>query len=209
MIAMPVAGLLLILIPFFHKADWILRRSEIKINRIGIDLRMDNRTLVILMGFLLLLSSGYVLFQRDQAAYQNALREAKEAEGIAKEAEKRFNSISDKLMDLTEKISDLAVNLDFQGIDDLLREKSDFFFKVKLTATYYPKDRPEIKLTDEDLRAGKEGFRLSTEERGMFLTARSVRRNDRLAVDGSYDGRKWRGELTFPKSTIRLTKIER
>jgi len=192
-----LSGLLLIIVTFFIKNSWVQRRAEIKVDRFGLDLCVENRALFILLGFLLLVFAGYFLYKYDQGVYNKAV-----------EAEKRFNFTADRLRSLIEKTYDMQINLDFDKVNaEFLASTPNFFNNVDLNVTYCPHDDKSIVLTQDMLRNGTGRFRLDWHTYGILLNIKGIRKDDKLIITAKNGADEWRGEIVFPKVHFKLIKM--
>lgn len=195
-LALVLASLLLIFISLLKKNPWILKRAEIKINRIGVDLTVENRSLFVILGIVALLFASFFLYQTDKNIYENA-----------KVEEDRFKFTADKLQELMDETLKMEINIDFDDTDhDFIKSNPNFFKIVALTATYFPNIGEKTIITNDMLQDGTEDFRLHRSEYGISLNVKGIRKDDRLFLKAEYNNTIWSGDIIFPKLQFRLTK---
>jgi hypothetical protein len=197
-------------IPFVLRNAWLSLRSEINLSRFGIQLSVDNRTLTLLMGFLLLLSSIYLLYQHVQADFQNERKTLEEKTHVAEMTKDDFVRAAQDLRDIWESFG-LEMNIRFPDEIDrafLSNNNNKGFLNdvsVTLTVRHAGEGSPRT-FDSKELTQGKGGFRVIRNRNGILLTGSKLRKDDHLTIVAKHGGRSWTGELLFPRADIQLTE---
>lgn len=209
-----VTGLVLIFISLLKKNPWILKRAEIRINRLGIDLHVENRTLFIFLGVILLLSTGYFIFQNDQEILDNA-EEAKKEKMIAIKnlnlAEDNLKRATDDLIkSLNEETFAMSIVLLLDKADEEVNlSESTLYSNINFNVSLYRSNGDSVHFTHEMLRKGIAGFRLDelVDVKSRLLTVNDVKRDDKLEIVATYENLLWRREIVIPNLHCLLMKM--
>lgn len=195
-----LSGLVLIIITFLLKNPWIQNRAEIKINRLGIDLSIDNRTLCVILGVILLLSTAYFLFQYDQ----DKLNDAELAQQKSESAKETFELAADHLKSL-EETYDLEILFHFDGATDNLSQSEiqSFYKKLKLSVTY---DEQKIELKQKDLDYAVGRFRLESTLLNLVLKVKGIKKDDKFTITAVHGDDKWEEDIIFPRLHYKILK---
>ena len=219
-------GFVIVLLAFLMKESWRTKQAEVKIQKLGVDLKVQNNTLIVILGFVLLAASGFFLYRSDQEAIEKA-KQAKTAaeEGIKaaqKEYEIKISTAKDHYDDSIREVRDIMlkeyhyeVNLLFDGVDaGSSLDNSAFYQKVSIKSCIKSYSGKEEKCAEGDeLAIGKNGMRMiRLPPYGVKVIIEKIRMQDQVAIDARYTKGEqtycWHGGMILPLVDMKLFQTQ-
>ncbi len=219
-------GFVIVLLAFLMKESWRIKPAEVKIQKLGVDLKVQNNTLIVILGFVLLAGSGYFLYRSDQEAIEKA-RQAKTAaeEGVKaaqKEYENKISTARDhydeairEVREIMLKEYQLEVNLLFDGIDKgSPLDTSDFYRNVHIKSCIKSSSGKEECAEGEDLASGQKGMRVLRQlPFGVKVIVEKIKMQDQVEIDAQYkrgeETHSWHGGMMLPTVDMKLYQCGR
>jgi predicted nucleic acid-binding Zn-ribbon protein len=219
-------GFLIVILAFLIRESWRIKQAEVKVQKLGLDLKVQNNILIAILGFVLLCGSGYFFFKSDQEAIEKAKERTEQAEREVKAAQdsyeremrtikENYNEAIREVRDVMLKEYQLEMNLLFEGVENKSPlDDSDFYQDVHIKCCVKTVSGKEECVEGEDLASGKKGMRAMRQlPYGVKLMIEKIRVQEQVEINAQYtrEGKTyfWRGGLMLPTVDMKLYQCGR
>jgi hypothetical protein len=191
-------GGFLVVAPFVIRTNWLSKRATVRLEKLGIDIGAEGRTLLVLSGGMMAIAAAYFNYTSDQQDLNQKMKEAEEAKG-------HFTQATLELRDLIVERYTLDVHLDLDGMEP----KDLFELPPSLTITFRrsARDEPD-QITNEQL-SGNNKYKITFHRQptGSYLTVPDFQRGASLEVYATREDVQWSGELIPTAPRLKLYKV--
>ena len=221
-------GFSIILLACLIKESWRIKPAEVKIQKLGIDLKVQNNILMVILGCVILGGSGYFLHRSDQEAIAQAeanIKHAEEKVKLAQETSERemrvtkanYDTAIREVRDVMLKEYQIEMNLLFDQVErgDPL-DITEFYQDTYIKCCVKSRSGLEQCAEGEDLAAGDKGISVVRRPPyGIKVIVERIRVQEQIEITASYTEPKhgevhtWRGEMMLPTVDLKLYKSGR